>query len=146
MLRVRQYRRTRWNRPVLCWNYEAYVMDSWRNFFIVTSAKLRKPTISFVMSVRPSMCLSVRMEQLGSNWANFHGILYLRIFRKFQVPLKSDKNNGYCTWRPRCTFIKIARLILLTVRNVWDRSCRENQTTHFMFSKLFSPKIMQFVR
>jgi hypothetical protein len=33
-------------------------------------AKLRKATISFVLSVRPS----VRMEQLGSHWTDFHEI------------------------------------------------------------------------
>jgi hypothetical protein len=33
-------------------------------------AKLRKATFSFVMSVR----LSVRMEQLGSNWTDFNQI------------------------------------------------------------------------
>jgi len=50
-----------------------------------------------VMSVRPS----VRMEQLGSHWTNFHEILYLSIFRnsvmKIQVTLKYDRNNGYFT-------------------------------------------------
>jgi hypothetical protein len=33
-----------------------------------TIAKLRKATINFVMSV----CPSVRMEQLGSHWTDFH--------------------------------------------------------------------------
>jgi hypothetical protein len=33
-------------------------------------AKLRKATISFVMSVR----LSIRTEQLGSQWKDFHEI------------------------------------------------------------------------
>ena len=33
-------------------------------------AKLRKATVTFVMSVRPS----VRMEQLGSHWTDFHEI------------------------------------------------------------------------
>ena len=41
-------------------------------------AKLRKETISFVMSARPS----VRMEQLGSHWADFHEIWHLNIFIK----------------------------------------------------------------
>jgi hypothetical protein len=41
-------------------------------------AKLRKATISFIMSVRAS----VRTEQLDSHWTDFHEILYLRIFRK----------------------------------------------------------------
>jgi hypothetical protein len=49
-----------------------------------------------------SSCLSVHMEHLGSHWTDFHEIWYLRIFRtsveKIQVPLKSDKNNGYLTW------------------------------------------------
>jgi hypothetical protein len=40
--------------------------------------ELQKVTISIVMSVRPS----VRMEQLGSHWRDFHEILYLMIFRK----------------------------------------------------------------
>jgi hypothetical protein len=45
-----------------------------------------------------SSCLSARMEQFGSHWADFHEILYLRIVqksvKKIQVSLKSDKNNG----------------------------------------------------
>ena len=35
--------------------------------FIVAFAKFRKATVSFVMSVRPS----VRMQQLGSHWTDF---------------------------------------------------------------------------
>jgi len=41
------------------------------------------------------------MKQLGSHWLDFHGMLYLSIFRKYvekiQVSLKSDKNDGYFT-------------------------------------------------
>jgi hypothetical protein len=70
--------------------------------------ELRKPTICFVMSVRPPVCLSVRPSlrphgtQLGYHWTDFHGIRFLCIFRKsvgnIQVSLKSDKNNGYFMW------------------------------------------------
>jgi hypothetical protein len=35
-------------------------------------AKLRKATISFVMSVCLSVCPSVRMEQLGFHWTYFY--------------------------------------------------------------------------
>jgi hypothetical protein len=60
-------------------------------------AKLRKATVSFVMSV----CLSARMEQLGSHWTDFHEILNSSIFRKsvaeVQVSLKCCKNNGHFT-------------------------------------------------
>jgi len=59
--------------------------------------KFRKATTSFVMSVR----LSVRMEQLGSHWTDFHETGYLSIFvksvEKIQVSLKSDKYNGHFT-------------------------------------------------
>ena len=56
--------------------------------------KLRKATISFVMTVLLSnrlsvrlsatLCdrLSVRTEQLDYQWKDFNEILYLRIFRK----------------------------------------------------------------
>ena len=62
--------------------------------FLRAFAKLRKVTVSFVMSV----CPSVRMEELDPNWTVYE-ILYLSFFRKYvqkiQVSLKSDKNNGY---------------------------------------------------
>jgi len=46
--------------------------------------------------------LSVRMEELAaSNWTVFDEILCLVIFRKsaekFQLSLKSDKNDGHVT-------------------------------------------------
>jgi hypothetical protein len=67
--------------------------------FLDAVANLRKATISFVVCV----CLSVRMEQLGFHRTDFREILYFRIFRKsikkIQVSFKSDKNNGYFTWR-----------------------------------------------
>ena len=65
--------------------------------FLGALAKLRKVTISFVMSVR----LSDRMKKLCSYWTEFNKILYLTIFRKYvlkiKISLKSDKNNGYVT-------------------------------------------------
>jgi len=39
----------------------------------------------------------------------------------------------------------ISRLVLLRTRNVSNKSCRENQNTHLMFSNFFS-KIALFVR
>jgi hypothetical protein len=72
---------------------------------LVAFEKLRKATLpSSCLSVRPP----VRMEQLGSHCSDFHEIWYLNIFRKpvykIQVSLKSDKNNGYFTWRPIWVF------------------------------------------
>ena len=104
--------------------------------FLRAFEKLRKATISFVMSVRPS----VRMEQLDSHWTDFDEFWYFRFFlksvEKIQVYLKSGKNNGYFTQR-FFTFMTISRLIPLTLRNVLDKSCRENQNTRFMFNNIF---------
>ena len=51
------------------------------------------------MPFRPS----VRMEQLGFHWMDFHEIWYLGLFRKYVEKildlLKSDKNNVSSTWK-----------------------------------------------
>ena len=46
--------------------------------FLGAFAKLRNPTISFVMSV----CPSVRKKQLVSHSMDFHKVLHVSIFRK----------------------------------------------------------------
>ena len=81
------------------------ILKWWQCYFSCsgTFSNLRKANISFVMLACPSVSPSVRMEQLGSHWKDFHEILYLSILQKsvkeIQVPLKSDKHNGYFTWR-----------------------------------------------
>ena len=55
-----------------------YVKAHRQRSLVGAFAKLREATVSFFMFV----CLSVRMEQLGSLWTNFHKILHLKIFRK----------------------------------------------------------------
>jgi hypothetical protein len=47
-------------------------------------ARLQKANIGFVVS----LCLSVRMGQLGSNWTGFHAIWYLKIVKKFSIEFK----------------------------------------------------------
>ena len=87
------------------------------------------------------------MEQIGFHQMNFHEIWYLSIFwkpvEKIQGSLKSDKNDGYFTCRP--IYINdrtslVPRWILVRLRNVSDRSSRENQNTHLMFNNFSSPK------
>jgi hypothetical protein len=44
------------------------------------------------------------MEHLAPHWMDYYETWYLMIFRKsgekIQIPLKSEKKNGYCTRRP----------------------------------------------
>jgi len=55
---------------------------------LVAFAELKKATVSFVISVRPSVRLrlsvnlSALMEKFLSYYKNFHNIWYLRTFRK----------------------------------------------------------------
>ena len=65
-------------------------------------AKLRKATIGFVMSVRPHVRLSAwnNSDPTGRIFMKFDMSIFRNTVEKIQVSLKSDKNNGYYTWRP----------------------------------------------
>jgi len=82
-----------------------------------------------------SMYLSIPMEQIGFQLMDYHGVWYFSIFwksvKKTQVSLKSDKNSGSLTWRPMYILI-ISCWFLLIMRNVSDKSCRENQNTFYI--------------
>ena len=61
------------------------------------------------------ICPSVRLEQLGFHWAEFHEMWHLRIFffeksvgGKLKVSLKSDENEWCYTWRPIYMFYHIS--------------------------------------
>jgi hypothetical protein len=56
--------------------------DYMLSYFLGALPKLRKANVSFIMPVRPSVRVSVRVELLGPHWTGFHGILYLRILRQ----------------------------------------------------------------
>jgi len=88
----------------------------------------------------PHVCLSVRVEQLGSHSSDFHEIWYFSIFRKYveelQVWLKSDKNTrmmGTVREHP-ITF----RWFLLKTRNVSERNVEKiKKKNTFCFRQLF---------
>jgi len=73
----------------------------------------------------------------------------MRIFRKsvqkIHVSLKPDENKRYFTWRPKYIYT-IPRSFTLIMRNIADKSCRENQNTHFVLRKIFFKKIVPFMR
>jgi hypothetical protein len=71
-------------------------------------AKLRKATVSCVMSVPPAG------RPHGTTWLPLHGFSrnlafddFSKSIDKIQVSLKSDKNNGYFTWRSRHIYISL---------------------------------------
>ena len=106
------------------------------------SALLRKATVSFVLSVCPSVCT----QNLGSNWTYcmIFDIILLKYEKKIESLLKSHKNNRHWTCRPDCTFVIIFSLILFRPRNISDRSCIGIET-NFMPSKCYQ-QILAFRR
>ena len=85
------------------------------------------------------VCPSVPTEQLGPHWMHFHKIWHLKVFfRKFvekiQVLFKSDKNDGYFTWRPTHTFwSQIAKSILKW--EIFRKKVVQNIKTRILCSK-----------
>jgi len=55
-------------------NYEGICIISVDPNPLGISTKLQKTTVSFTISVCPSIHLAIRMEQLGSHWRQFHEI------------------------------------------------------------------------
>jgi len=127
------------------WTFQATNIVYFNTTFSGAFVKLGNATISFVMCVCPSVC----MEQLVSHWTDFHEIWYLSIFRKsvekIQVSLKSNKNNSGTLLEDHYTFFIVSRSVLLRMKNVSDKRCRETRKTHFMFNNSFQ-KITPFIR
>ncbi len=82
-----------------------------------TSIHFSFPFFRRFCKIAKSFVMSVRVEQLCSHWMNFHEIWYVSIFWKsvsnIKVSLKSDKNDGYFTWRPTYIFDHISLISFL---------------------------------
>jgi hypothetical protein len=97
-------------------------------------AKLLKATVSFVMSV----CLSVRLSA-WNNSASTGRILMTRdiwallenLSRKFKFLCNPTRITG-TLHEDVFTFMTMSRYILLRMRNVSDKICRENQNTFYV--------------
>ena len=120
--------------------------------FFRSFAKLRKSKSSFDMSI----CLSVlpsfhssicphgtsRLPVDGFSW-NVIFEDFSKILKKIiEVSLKFYKDNGYFTWM--YIFFIIYLRILLRIRNVADKTCRDNKNAHLVLDNSV-PKIAPFV-
>jgi len=105
--------------------------DTW----ILNVEDLRRATFSFV---------SVRLSAWDNSSSTGGIFVKFDIWRFFSENL-SGKFNFYQNLTRITgtllegvrTFLIISRSILLSMRNVSDKSCRENQNTHFVFNNLF---------
>jgi hypothetical protein len=97
---------------------------------------LRKATISFIMSVCPHG--RTRLPLDGFSW----NLIFEYFWKNCQDNSSFVKNGTRVTGtlhEDHCTFLIISHSVLLTMRNVADRSCWGNQNTHFVFSNFLSP-------
>jgi hypothetical protein len=89
------------------------------------------------MSVR----LSAHMGQLGSHSTDFHEIIRLSTFWKICQENSSVIRNvpriSGTLHEDRYKFLSASRAFLLRMKNLSDKSCRENQNTHFVFNNFF---------
>ena len=94
---------------------------------------------TFVTCVWPSAWnISAPTERIFMTF-DIRGFFFQERPEKIQVSLNSIRNYEYFTCRPVC-IMTVSRSILPRMRNVSDKSCRENQNTHFVFSNFFSPR------
>ena len=103
-------------------------------YFSGMFTKLGRVTISFVTSVRPSVC----MEQLGSHCMNFHEIWYLNIFWKCwkNSSFIKIKNDGYSKWRALNIFLSYFAQFCLEWE-MFQVKFVEEIKTHFLCSITF---------
>ena len=108
------------SRDSLGWYWKAYtgrlccsILATFIFHLVGALEKLRKESMSVVMSVR--------VQQLGCHWMDFHEIWNLSIFRKsvdkLQLSSNSDKNNRYFKYRPMYIFYQIS------LNSHWNEKC-----------------------
>jgi len=104
--------------------------------FVGALAKLWEATISFfILFVRPTA--RNNSAPIGRIFTKFNSLkIFRKSIEKIQVLLKSDKHYGYFTWRPFYVYHNIIT-ILLRMRNVSEKLCRENQNTHLTFNNFY---------
>ena len=129
-----------------CTTLVAFCVVTLQFDFLGAFTKLQQGTISFIISV----CLSVQsicLEQLDSYWIDFHEIWYFRIeFVEKIFRCHSNQTRITGTLHEDVCMFVISCWILLCMRNISDKSCREEQIkTHISYSITSFPKIMPFM-
>jgi hypothetical protein len=94
-------------------------------------------------------CLFVSLSVRPSAWNNsaFIELNILVFFANMsENSISLNLTRTTCTLHEdQYTFLIISRSIICITLSVSDKSCRENQNTHFMFNTSF-PKIVPFMR
>jgi len=107
-------------------------------------SKLRKATVSFVMSVR--LCAWNNSVPTGRVFMKSDIWVFLEnVSRKFKFHKNMTGIMG-TLHENLCAFLIMSRSVRLRMRNVSDKSCRESRNTHFFVQYIFFSKIVLFMR
>jgi hypothetical protein len=128
----------------LSWRYTSAALTLFLYFqpsvyshmFLGAFLNLRKATINFVMSVCPHAVTRHPMEGFARSFV-FECIL--KLSRKFKFHKKLTRRTG-TYMKNQYTLLIVPRSVLQRTRNVTDKSCREDQNTHFLFNNRFPRK------
>jgi hypothetical protein len=95
----------------------------------------------------PSVCLSAWKTRppLDGFWWNFILEFYSKICQENPIFRKNPTRITGSIHKDLFTFMTISRWILFRMRNISNKPCRENQSTHFMLSNNFA-KYVSFMR
>jgi len=107
---------------------------------IAIARGIGKVTKNFAMFFRPPTRSSARIEQLGFHRTYFRDfdlwVFFENLSRKFQFYKKLTRITSILH-EDQYTFLIISRSILLRIRSVSYKSCRENQNTCVIFNNVF---------
>jgi len=107
-----------------------------------TFAKLRKATISFVMSLSVYSYAWNNSDPTGRIFMKFYICPFFEYFWEYS---NMAKQLGISHW-DLCTFMITYHWILLRLKTFWDKKSRGKQTHGFFNNDFFFPKIVPFRR
>jgi hypothetical protein len=94
------------------------------------------------------VCLSVRMEQLGSQWKDFHPMWYSSAFPKFdnniQLLLKSDQKSSYFTWS--LLYVYNNTSLISAWNETYSRQTLNTNSKHMFYVQYFFSKYVPFIK
>jgi hypothetical protein len=125
-----------WNILGCCINmtvgYIYFIASRTVHILVRRLVKLRKALISFIMSVCPFAWNN--WAHTGRNFTKFYIWLFSEnLTRKFKFHENLTRITG-TLHEDQYTFLIVSHSVLLRMRNVSDKICRENQNTHFVFN------------
>ena len=144
------------------YKHNKYKHTYYQNTHTLQSPKKHKPTLSKpththiptyykTHTYTHTHTLQNKLKQpqykIHTKWNSYNSVKYpqYKVNLMYMVLLSLRTRIRITVHEVLCTFFIISRLVLLRIWNVSDRSCRENQNTHFVFNSLCS-KIVSFLR